>query len=153
FTHPGARDGDGVLTFLPHVGNRTRNVVLRSANSAGTRGHFFATYRADIDIRYAGFGGLGRTTISSIDSTTFDSNNHVTHIGTNQDDRGPVEFSHLFGPQSTPANGYQYTFVGNAVFCAMMNNPYKWGITINDSHYGLIQDNFLYNWGGAGLVT
>jgi hypothetical protein len=31
--------------------------------------------------------------------------------------------------------------------------PFVWGINVNDSHYGLIQGNVLYNWAGAGLVT
>jgi len=39
FDHKGARRPDGVLEFLPHVGNLTRNVVIRSANPRGVRGH------------------------------------------------------------------------------------------------------------------
>ena len=39
FNHPGARNGDGVLEFLPHVGNLTRNVIIRSQSPTGTRGH------------------------------------------------------------------------------------------------------------------
>src|SRR5262249_55822599 len=62
-------------------------------------------------------------------------------------------FAHLFGPTGRQANGYQYTFVGNAVFCGLPTHRFKWGLTINDSHYGLIQGNFLYNWTGAGLAT
>jgi PKD repeat protein len=153
FNHPGARDGDGVLEFLPHVGNRTRNVLLRSASANGTRGHVMFTYHADIDIRYVGFAGLGRTTIDPINNTTYDSAGAITNIGTNQAGRHPIHFSHLYGPQTTPANGYQYTFVGNAVFCPMPDHRFKWGVTINDSHYGLIQNNFIYNWAGSGLVT
>jgi hypothetical protein len=39
FTHEGARSADrSRLEFLPHVGNLTRNVVIRSANPNGTRG-------------------------------------------------------------------------------------------------------------------
>jgi hypothetical protein len=153
YDHPGARNGDGVLEFLPHVGNRTRNVVVRSASSSGTRGHAMFTYRADVDIRYAGFGGLGRTTLDDIDDTTYNAGGAVTHVGANQDDRFPVNFHHLFGPTATPANGYQFTFVGNAVFCAMPDHRFKWGVTLSDSHYGLVQDNFIYNWAGAGLAT
>jgi hypothetical protein len=153
YNHPGGRDGDGVLTYLPDVGNRTRNVVVRSANAAGTRGHALFTYRATVDIEYVAFAGLGRTTIDAVDNTTFDSTGAVTHIGTNQNDRNPVTFLHLFGPSTAPADGYQYTFSGNSVFCPMPGIRFKWGITINDSHYGLIQDNFIYNWAGAGLVT
>jgi hypothetical protein len=34
--------------LLPHVGNATRNVVIRSENPAGTRGHTLFTHRADV---------------------------------------------------------------------------------------------------------
>ena len=141
FNHPGARNGDGVLEFLPVIGNRTRNVTVRSESATGTRGHAMFTWHADVDVRYASFAGLGRTTIDPIDAVT------------NVDGRFPVQFANVMGPQSTPANGYQYTFIGNAVFCPMPNNRFKWGVTVNNSHYGLIQDNFIYNWGGAGFVA
>src|SRR5262249_5368812 len=72
FDHLGARNPDGVLEFFPHVGNLTRNVVIRSQNSHGTRGHTLLTYRADVDIRYTQFSGLGRTTNDPLDDTTFD---------------------------------------------------------------------------------
>ena len=31
--------------------------------------------------------------------------------------------------------------------------PFKWGLAINNSHFGLIQNNDLNNWAGSGLVT
>ena len=153
YRHPGARNASGVLEFLPHVGNRTRNVVVRSASVGGVRGHTYFTQRANIDIRYASFAGLGRTTISAINNTTFDSSGNVSHLGTNQNGRFPIHFAHLYGPAVQQSNGYQYTFVGNTVFCPMMSNPFKWGVALEDSHYGLIEDNFLYNWAGAGLIA
>ena len=41
FEHPGTTDenGDGRPDYLPHVANLTRNVVIRSENRTGTRGH------------------------------------------------------------------------------------------------------------------
>src|SRR5262249_25563643 len=39
FDHLGARDRSGQLRFLPHVANCPRNVMVRSANPSGTRGH------------------------------------------------------------------------------------------------------------------
>src|SRR5262249_13653524 len=39
FDHLGARDGNGALTFLPYVGNLSRNVMIRSQSATGTRGH------------------------------------------------------------------------------------------------------------------
>ncbi len=153
FDHPGGYDGAGVLDFLPHVADKTRNVLIKSESATGTRSYVLFTDHADVDVRYAGFQSGGRTTLDPLDNTTFDANGAVTHLGTNEDDRNPVTFAHLFGPAGGQADGYQYTFVGNAVFCGLPTHRFKWGLTINDSHYGLIQGNFLYNWTGAGLAT
>ena len=60
--HLGARDLNNVLDFLPHVGNLARNVIVRSEDPAGTRGHMLGIHKADVDIRYALFRDLGRTT-------------------------------------------------------------------------------------------
>src|SRR5204863_598575 len=59
FDHIGARDANGHLDFLPHVGNLSRNVIVRSQNGSGTRGHTIAMHRADVDIRYVRFQQLG----------------------------------------------------------------------------------------------
>jgi hypothetical protein len=131
----------------------TRNVSVRSQSAVGTRGHTLFTARAVVDIRFTAFQGLGRTTNAPNDNTTFDANGNVTHVGTNQADRYPVNMRHLVGPGSPPANGYQYTFVGNAVTCPLTPMTFRWGLTLHDSHYGLIKDNVVYNWAGAGVVT
>jgi len=52
FDHKGARNGDDKLEFLPHVGNLTRNVIVRSENPNGTRGHMIFMSRSDVDLRY-----------------------------------------------------------------------------------------------------
>src|SRR5262249_21370158 len=140
YDHLGARDGNGVLDFLPHVGDLTRNVVIHSQNPAGTRGYVMFTDRANVDIRYAQFSGVGRTTNDAPDNTTFDANGNVTHVGTNQTDRNPVIFFHLMGPTTTPSNGYQFTFLGNSVFCPMVPMDEIWGITLDDANYGLISN-------------
>jgi PKD repeat protein len=152
FDHLGARDGNGNLSFLPHIGDLTRNLVVKSENVNGTRGQTLFTMRADVDIEYAQFSGLGRSRIDPWDNTAFDASGNPTHIGTNEQGRYPVQFRHLMGPASTPADGYQYTFLGNSVFCPLNPMPFRWGIDINDSHYGLVQGNVLYNWAGAGIV-
>jgi hypothetical protein len=153
YTHLGARDGNGTLTFLPDVGDLTRNVVVRSANAAGTRGHVTFLDRADVDIRYTQFSGLGRTQIGALDNTYYDGVANAYHVGTNQDGRYPVQFDYLLGPTQTPADGYQYTFVGNSVFCPLDPMPFRWGIALHGSSYGLIQDNVVYNWAGGGIVA
>ena len=71
----------------------------------------------------------------------------MVRTGTNQIGRYALHFHHDFGP-GAPPNGYQFTLVGNAI-----DDASKWGITVHNSHYGLIQDNIVYNSRGAGIVT
>jgi hypothetical protein len=130
--------------LLPHVMNLTRNIVIRSANPAGTRGHTLFTHRSIVDIRYAEFRDLGRTTIDPLNDVT-------NHIG-----RYALHMHHLIGPApgQTPANGYQYTALGNSLWDnTASRSRIKWPIAIHNSHYGLISGNTVYNAGGAGLVT
>lgn len=136
YAHAGARDQTGALRYLPHVGNLTRNVIVRSANPNGTRGHVLFTARADVDIRYAEFKDLGRTTVAPLDNDT----NHLARYG--------VHFHHLQGPLTPQTNGRQFTFMGNAV-----RNSTKWGVDVHDAHYGLVQDNVIFDSQGAGLMA
>jgi hypothetical protein len=136
FDHRGARDADGTLNFMPHVGNLSRNVVVRSENPQGTRGHVIFVHRADVDIRYSLFKDLGRTTIEPLDRQR-------NHIG-----RYALHMHHVVGPTKPQSNGYQFTLIGNA-----LDGGLKWGITVHDAHYGLIRDNVIYNFGGAGVMT
>ena len=98
---------------------------------------------------------------ATFDDTTWSSSGAVTHVGANQEDRYAVEFYHLYGPTTAQSNGHtlpsgngpQFTFEGNTVMCPLNPMPYIWGIAVVDSHYGLIQDNTLYNWLGAGVYS
>lgn len=135
FDHLGAREMDGTLRFLPHVGNLTRSIRIRSENPAGTRWHVIFVDRADVDIRYVSFVNLGRTTTAALS-------------GSNPVGRYPLHLHHVFGPPSPQPNGRQFTLIGNVI-----ENGSKWGITVHNSHYGLIQDNVVYNTGGAGIMT
>lgn len=143
YNHKGGRSAlTGALEFLPHVGNISRNVVVRSEAPSGTRGHVMFTDRADVDVRYAQFKDLGRTTIDELNTVT-------NHIG-----RYALHIHHLYGPTSTPSNGYQYTLIGNSI----ENGPgaptrQKWAITIHGSHYGMVSDNVIFNIGGAAIMT
>jgi hypothetical protein len=127
--------------LLPHLGNLTRNVVVRSESAGGTRGHMMGTKTADVDIRYVLFRDMGRTRYTPLDNTT-------NHIG-----RYPIHMHRLSGPLPSPANGYQFTLVGNAVDGGSAETNFKWGIAVHGSHYGLIQDNVVYNYNGASIAT
>ena len=148
FDHKGARGGDGRVEWLPHVGNLTRNVVVRSENPQGSRGHVIFNGRPVVDIRYVLFKDLGRTLPGPLDSAEYDADGVPRNFGTNQIGRYALHMHHVFGPEATPANGYQFTLVGNAV-----DGAAKWGIAVHNSHYGLIRDNVVYDAAGAAFVT
>jgi hypothetical protein len=145
--HRGSRNADGRFAFLPHVGNLSRNVVVRSENARGTRGHMIFLARADVDLRYVEVRDMGRTTLDPIDSTVV-GEGKIVQIGTNQIGRYAIHFHHTFGPRKGRPGGHQFTLIGNAV-----NSPAKWGITVHNSHHGLVQDNIVYGAHGAAIVT
>ena len=142
FDHPGARSVTGSLDYTPHVINTSRNVILRSENPNGIRGHMLFNGRSDVDMRYAEVRSFGRTNIEDLGSN-------------NQKGRYPVHAHHLFGPTSPQANGYQFTFVGNSIDFGSENvqQNRKWGLAIHGSHYGLIDNNVVDNASGAAIVT
>jgi hypothetical protein len=148
FDHRGARDGGGRLEWLPHVASLSRNVVIRSANPSGVRGHVLFTGRADVDIRFALFKDLGRTRPGPLDSAVYDANGVPRNFGTNQIGRYSLHMHHNMGPESPQSNGYEFTLVGNVV-----DGGSKWGIAVHDSHYGLVRDNVVYDVAGAAIVT
>jgi hypothetical protein len=149
FSHPGARNTSGVLELLPHVALLQRNVELSSENPEGTRGHTLFTARANVNIQFAKFEDLGRTDNDrEIDDTVVNGGGQVSHRGTNQSGRYNVYFDHLFGPENPSNTGYQFQFVGNAI-----EYTKKWGVAVNDSSFGLISGNVIYDADGAGFVT
>lgn len=140
FDHRGARDADGSPTvlsgpvaLLPHVGNLTRNVIIRSESPAGTRGHTLYTHRSRVAISYTQFQDLGRTRATPLSAST-------NHIG-----RYPLHIHQLWGPTNPANTGYQFVVLGNAV-----NDSLKWPIAVHGSHYGLIKQNVVF--GGAQLT-
>ena len=107
------------------------------------------THMAGVDVRYACFKDLGRTTVKTPDSALFDANGNPTYIGKNQKGRYPLHLHHVCGvAKSQAGTGRSFVLEGNVV-----DGFLKWGLTIHDSHYGLIQDNVVYNGQGAGMVT
>jgi PKD repeat protein len=143
YDHLGARDARGVLSYLPQAMNDSRNIMVQSANMTGTRGYTLYTNRANVDIEYAGFCELGRTT-----------NNAPS--GSNVADRYAMTMLDLIGPATPQANGYQFTLIGDEVDNdgdGNAQNPsnIQWGIAVNNSFYGLIQANDVWSVAGTGI--
>ncbi|TWU19989.1 G8 domain-containing protein [Allorhodopirellula heiligendammensis] len=164
FDHVGPRDADGTptqttagVTLAPHIANFGRNVVLRSENPDGVRGHVAFVGDASKDIRYVAYQDLGRTDVGPIDNTTYDVNGQVTHIGTNQIARYSDHNHHLSGPMGgIPLDAahadtsirYQSIGIGNSIDGAL-----KWGTTIHASHFGLTADSVYHDVKGAAVAT
>ena len=148
FDHKGARDAAGNLQFLGHIAVLDRNIVLRSQNPQGTRGHTFFGGRAEIDIRYTRLKDLGRTDITPLNNSQFDSFGKPIWIGTNQVGRYAVHIHHLLGAENPTNTGYQLRFMGNTV-----DGSKRWAVALHDTNYGLVSSNVIYDAQGAGIVT
>jgi hypothetical protein len=159
FRHFGARNAAGDVEFLPHVLNLTRSITIRSENPRGTRGHLAFIGRADVDLRGVEVRDMGRTTSDPLHCTLRDSalqndafcdpgSGPIRRVGTNQIGRYPVHFHHLDGPAKLSPEVPQFVFAGNSV-----TGSRKWPIAIHNSHYGLVKDNVVWGFEGAGLMT
>ena len=72
-------------------------------------------------------------------------------IGTNQIARYALHTHHVSGPRrDAKYTGYQFQLVGNAIDNGGFG---KWAMVIHGSHFGLIENNIVYNVQGAGIVT
>ncbi len=147
YDHLGGRDTDGNMIGMPHIGNLTRNIVVRSENPDGVRGHGMFTERSKVDIRYVSFVDMGRTTAAPLDNTVI-IDSVVAHIGTNQIGRYPIHMHHHMGPVNATNDGYQFVLIGNSI-----DNGAKWGIAVHNSHFGLVDGNVVYDVEGAGIIT
>lgn len=145
--HATALPGAPAIDIYPHVANVTRSVIFRSENPNGVRAHALFTQRADVQIRGAAFVDMGRTTGRKLNDTTFNADGSVSHIGTNQKGRYPVHFHHDFGPETT-ADPYQFIIADSVI-----EHGLKWGITLHNSSWGLVQDNVVIGPGGGGIVA
>jgi hypothetical protein len=135
YNHFGVRDQAGKVRFLPHVSNCTRNVVVRSANPLGTRGHVMFMHRADVEVRNVLFQELGRTTVQPLSPESNPIGRYACHL------------HRLYGPRES---GRKYQFVIEG--CVVSGSP-KAGFVIHDSHFGLVQNNVAVQCQGACFVT
>lgn len=110
----------------PHVANVTRDIVFRSANPDGVRGHVLLTDNTNVSIRDAAFLDLGRTENRPIDDT-----NQVGRYSLHLHRLGVSEWE---------------------VEDNVMAHGKKWGFAIHDTHFGRAANNVVVDFGGAGIV-
>lgn len=139
-------DHRGLADFMPHAAHLGGNIVVRSENPDGIRGHVLIAERSIIDVNDTVWKDLGRTTVDQLDNTHFGPHHEVLHVGDNQVGRYSFHMHHVYGPEET-ASPYQFEFVNNVIV-----GGEKWGLAIHDSHYGLIEGNVVVDVAGAGIV-
>ncbi|MGA8258911.1 MAG: G8 domain-containing protein [Arenicellales bacterium] len=145
FSHPGA---SGHPDLLPHVANISRNVIFRSKAPEIDRGHTMFFRGAKVDVTNASFVDLGRTTVDPLDNTEYRSDGTLEKIGKNQIARYPLHLHHAIDPKSVVDRSAQFRLQGNVV----QGGP-RWGIVVHGSHFGLIENNVVFDVKGAGIVT
>jgi hypothetical protein len=132
------------IVLMPRVANLSRNIVIRSENPAGTRGHSASVgHMAHQDLRYTQFVGMGRTTFHELNNTTVAADGTVT-VGTNQIGKYATHFHHNGSSAETRAlvgNSYDGTFGS------------KWGAVVHATHDALVRDNVAVDFQGGGIVT
>ncbi len=145
FSHPGA---SGHPDLLPHVANISRNVIFRSQAPEIERGHTMFFRGAEVDVANASFVDLGRTTVDPLDNTEYRSDGTLEKIGKNQIARYPLHLHHAVDPKSIVDDSIQFRLQSNVV----QGGP-RWGIVVHGSHFGLVENNVVFDVKGAGIVT
>jgi hypothetical protein len=124
-----------------HLGNLTRNVVVKSENPSGVRGHVLAANDAIVDVRYTEFVNLGRTRWDAwVDSAQFDSFGNLLRTGNNQIGRYGIHFHHLMRP-------------GSKVIGCAFRDTLKWAVALHRTNFTTISDNVMVDSGGAAIMT
>jgi hypothetical protein len=152
FEHRSVLDPEGGLVLRPRVANLTRNIVIRSENPLGVRGHTVNTGSATWDIRYNQLIGLGRTRAENLNSTEADpATGKILQIGTNQIARYASHDHHVHGHGGSHAGhapiGY---FIGNVLDGTGVG---KWGHVVHGTHDTDVEENVAVDFVGSGFVT
>jgi Viral BACON domain len=139
FAHENITDPNGVVVLRPRVANLTRNIVIRSENPDGTRGHTADVGHTSVwDIRYNQLIGLGRTRTVPLDDTV-----PGTRLGANQRGKYAEHHHHV---QSASAS----SDVGNVY---MGRGGGKWGLVVHVTSDTLVERNIAIDFPGAGFIT
>ena len=151
FNHHGAYSPDGQKRYSPYVANTSRNIVFRSENPNGTRGHIIHLGESKVDSYYTAYLGLGRTSVENIDNSTVDAEGNLVHFGTNVIGRYAFHWHHVRHVGSVDNPG---PIFGNIVGCYLDGtNVGKWGIVVHATHDVAVRDNVVNAFVGSGIVT
>lgn len=132
-----ARDHNGTVERFPMVANMSRDIVIRSANPSGTRGHFIVGDAGAFNLDGIAIQDYGRT-LNLIDANGNPdfTNNHIGrypfHVHHSADDSGPIE---------------------GTLTRSVIERGKKWGMSIHDSNQKTITWNVVYDVDGWGIGT
>lgn len=127
FSHVPGKTDDGIGDVWPRVANLTRNVIFKAEVPGTAHVQFFDNAR--VDIRYASFQGMGRTTNAPLDATNLIGRYHVHLHKTHEE----------FVLEGVVVDG------GDTVHIR------KWGI-VGHGAKGRITECVVYNTAGAGIM-
>ena len=145
FAHESVSRPDGAVIVRPRVANLTRNIVLRSENPEGTRGHTVNIGpAASWDVRYNQFVGLGRTQATTINSTSTDTMGAVLTIGTNQIAKY-ADHDHHTGTSLAVRNTIGNSYNGT--------KGSKWAKVVHVTHDVVVEDNVCIDFQGGCFTT
>ncbi len=134
--HPGARDADGALRFLPHVADLTRCVVVRSDAPGGRRGFAWCGRRAELTARGAAFLDLGRGRPQDGGSAR----------------RNALCLAHVLGQAQRSASTPGF-LVDDCVVRSGADGGVADAIAIVGSHDGQLSRTIVDHWAGAGIIA
>jgi hypothetical protein len=126
--YPTRRDGTGTVEGYPPVGNLTRNIVFRSANPSGVRGHIILTGQSTGRLNFFRVEDMGRT-LHDQDTTN--------GSGANPIGRYALHFHQL--------GNTDYTSDGMVIVRSK-----KWGLTVHDTNLTTISRPVIYEADGWG---
>lgn len=136
--YPRAQNKDGSFRtdMTPHVVNLTRNVITRSENPNGVRGHcMWEGLAADIDRRYYALKNLGRTTAAPRDPVT------------NPPGRYPDHYHHMHDAAG------RFKSVGGVIDGGdSQTHNFTWGMAIHQTNQGQVDDLVVWNYAGACIA-
>jgi hypothetical protein len=153
FDHGPAINEQGLYGDMPHVARvsgLTTGFITEDPTDLANRGHIQVSGRATLDLDGMVIHGFGRAPTKGPMLDT---------------DRHSLTLKHFYGPLKplTPLadnppelpNGPQWRIRN----CVVLDPPpvvpisqARWGVALNDAHYGHFKGNVIFNWGGSSFA-
>jgi len=149
YNHKGIVSNPFNVSKYPHVCNDTRDIVIRSENPQGTRGHIAWHMNGYVDLSYVAVLDMGRTRNDELtDETIIAVDGSILYQAENPKARYPLHAHHSFGLAGGRTDSpYQSRLIG----CVVDGTP-SWAYVVHGSHYTLIDKCIAANCVGSGVM-